>query len=217
VADLLFAYGPYFALFGFAAAQLWRWGVLDGVTAPPVREVSALAEGALVTGLGVLLAGHFSTLLMPEAMAALLSSPLRLAVVEAIGLSGAVLFAFGVQARLRRRVSALRRGDARQWLPVAVLALTLWVCLSGIALSIGARWITAWYAHLAVPYLRSLVSLAPETAPLAAAPLGIQAHVVSFMVLLALWPLGALPWSELLPWRPVLRRLSGATAVESAS
>lgn len=217
MADVLFAYGPYFALFGFIAAQLWRWGVQDGFTAPPVREVSPLAEGALVTGLLVLLLGHFSTLLMPEAMSALLASAVRLAVLEAVGLSGAVLFAFGVLSRLRRRLSALRRGDGRQAMPVVVLLLTLWSCLSGIGLSLGARWVTAWYAHLAVPWLRSLFVLAPETAPLSAAPLGIQVHVVSFMVLLSLWPLGALPFSELLPWRAVMRRLGGEPAAEKVS
>ncbi len=216
--DLLFAYGPFFALFGFAGAQLWRWGVHDNFTAPAVAPISAGAEASLVLGLSVLLAGHFSTLLMPEAMSALLASPLRLMVLECAGLVGALLFAHGVGHRFTARWRAWRGGDHQQLLPLLTLALTLEICVSGVVLSLTQRWITAWYAHLAVPYLRSLLVLDPQTGALAAAPLGIQAHVVSFLLLLVLWPLGALPWSELFPWRPVFRRLaaeSGPAQVQS--
>jgi nitrate reductase gamma subunit len=214
---LVFTYGPYFALFGFLAARMYRWGILRDRLAPAARAVSPAAEGALVLGFATLAVGHLATVLAPGAMRALLSDPDRVAVLETAGLVGALLFAWGVGARLARRAQAWRAGVAGQAGPAAVLALLLAVCLSGIYLSVAHRWITAWYAYIFVPYARSLVVLEPATRALTASPWAVQQHALLFMALAAAWPASGLPVAEVFPIHAVARRFGERAAAVPAS
>jgi nitrate reductase gamma subunit len=143
-------------------------------------------------------------------MRALLSDPDRVAILETIGLVGALLFAWGVTARLVRRVQALRGGVARQRGPVAALALLLAVCLSGIYLTVSFRWITVWYAYIFAPYSRSLIVADPITDAVVASPWALQQHALLFMALVAAWPAAGLPLEEIFPLRAVARRFGDA-------
>jgi len=215
--DVVFSYGPYLTLFAFAGAWMYRWGILKNQGAAPVEPVGPEAEGALALGFVVLATGHLTTLAAPEAMRALIADPERVAVIEAIGLIGALLFAFGVGARLRRRVQALRAGRPRQGPGVVLLALLLMVCLSGLALTVWMRWLTVWYAYIFVPYLRSLFETEPVTGAIVASPWLVQLHTLLFMALVALWPMSGLPLEEIFPLRGVARRFGeGASASEGA-
>lgn len=211
---LVFTYVPYFAVFGFLAARMYRWGILRDRLAPAAGEVSGPTEAALVLGFATLITGHLTTAVAPGAMRALLSDPDRVAVMETIGLVGALLFAFGVAARLRRRIQAHRAGVPRQGGAVAVLALLLAVCLSGVYLSISYRWITVWYAYIFAPYTRSVIVAEPVTDAVAASPWALQQHALLFMALVATWPASGLGLDELFPLRSVARRFgeSGAAA-----
>lgn len=213
---MVFQYGPYFALFGFLAARLYRWGILRDRRAPAVADVSPAAEAALALGFATLLVGHLTTAVAPGAMRALLSDLGRVAVIETIGLVGALLFAWGVASRLARRWRALRAGAPEQAVPVAVLALLLAVCLSGIYLTVSYRWITVWYAYILVPYTRSLVAMEPVTGAIVASPWALKQHVVLFMALLAAWPAAGLGWEEIFPIRSVARRFGEAGGAGAA-
>jgi hypothetical protein len=206
LAAALFSFGPYFALFGFLAARMYRWGILHDQLAPPARAIGPAAEGALALGFAALAVGHLTTLVAPGAMRALLSDPDRIAVVEMIGLVAALLFAWGVGARLRARVHALRAGRARQGGPVLVLSLLLAVSLSGAYLAVSQRWITVWYAYIWVPFARSLVVMEPQTGAMAASPWPLQQHVLLILAFAAAWPMAALPLEEIFPLRAVAKR-----------
>lgn len=208
---VLFTYGPYFAVFGFLAARLYQWGILRDRFAPAADDVSPATEGALALGFVVVFSGHLMTAIAPNTMRVLLSDPDRVAVIETIGLIGALLFAWGVGARLRRRVQAWRRGVPRQAGPVAVLAVLLAVCLSGIYLTIAFRWITVWYAYILVPYTRSLVAMEPVTDAIVASPWALKQHTFLFFALLAAWPAAGLQLEEIFPLRAVARRFVDAT------
>jgi len=216
VSAVLFAYGPYFALFGFAAARMYQWGILRNRPAPPAGDVSAPTEAALVLGFATLIAGHSMTAIAPGAMRALLSDPDRVAVMETIGLVGALLFAWGVGARLHRRIQALRAGVPRQGGPVVVLALLMAVCLSGAYLTVSYRWITVWYAYIFAPYTRSLLVAEPLTDAVVASPWALQQHALLFMTLVAAWPAAGLPLDELFPLRAVARRFGEGYAAVTA-
>jgi len=211
----VFMYGPYFAVFGFAASWLYRWGVLRNRQGPAPREISGPSEAALVLGFTTLAVGHLTTALAPGAMRALLDDPDRVGVIETVGLVGALLFAWGVGARLRRRIQALRAGVPEQAPRVLVLALLFAVCLSGVFLTVNYRWITVWYAYISVPYVRSLIAMEPVTEAIVASPAAIKLHALSFMVLVAAWPMAGLPFDEIFPLRAVARRLGedGASKV----
>lgn len=208
----LFAYGPYLAVFGFLGAWMYRWGILRGAHGPAVGAIGGPAEGALLLGFITLAGGHVATALAPGAMQALLADPLRVVVMETVGLVGALLFAFGVAARLRQRLRALRAGVPAQGPRVLVLALLFAVSLSGIALTVTYRWVTAWYAYISVPYVRSLFLLEPVTEAVVASPAAVHLHVTLFMALVAAWPMGGLPLEEIFPLRAVARRVAGDPA-----
>jgi len=210
VTAVIFTYGPYFALFGFLAARLYQWGILRDRLAPAAGAVSPATEAALALGFVIVFSGHLMTAVAPGAMRVLLSDPDRVAAIETVGLIGALLFTWGVAARLRQRVRAWRRGVARQIGPVAVLAVLLAVRLSGIYLTVGYRWITVWYAYILVPYTRSLVAMEPITGAVVASPWALKQHTLLFFVLLAAWPAAGLPLAEIFPLRAVARRFADA-------
>jgi nitrate reductase gamma subunit len=213
---ILFSYGPYFAVFGFLAARMYQWGILRDRLAPQVQPVGAATDAALVLGFATVMTGHLATALAPGAMRVLLSDPDRVAVIESIGLVGALLFAWGVAARLRRRAQAWRRGVPGQRAAIATLALLLAVCLSGVYLTVAYRWMTVWYAYIFVPYTRSLVVLEPVTGAIAASPWALKQHTLLFLALLAAWPAAGLPLDEVFPLRAVARRFAEAETAQSS-
>jgi nitrate reductase gamma subunit len=214
VMAVVFAYLPYFAIFGFLGARMYRWGILRERLAPAARDVSPATEGALVVGFATLVVGHLTTAVAPGAMRVLLSDPARVGVIETVGLVGALLFAYGIAARLLRRLGAMRAGRTGHGAPTFVLAVLLAVCLSGVYLTVTYRWITVWYAYILVPYTRSLVALEPATEAIAASPWALQQHTILVFAALASWPAAGLPLSELFPLGAVARRfgeLAGAS------
>jgi len=206
--EAVFSYGPYLAGFAFVGAWLYRWGILRNHTAGSAQPVSPEAEGALTLGFATLVVGHLTTALAPNTMRVLLADPGRVMVIETVGMVGALLFAFGVAARLRRRLQALRAGQSGQDAAVLVLGLLMLVCLSGLALTVAYRWITVWYAYIFAPYLRSLVTAEPVTASIVASPLLVKVHALLVMALAALWPMAGLELDELFPLRSVARRFA---------
>ena len=189
LATALFTYGPYFAVFGFLAARMYRWGILRDRPVPAARALSAPFEGALAVGFLTLAVGQVSTAVAPHAMRAL-------------------LFGAGVAARLWTRVRAYREGVAGHGAPAIVLGLLLLLTLSGIYLTVSHRWITVWYAYISVPYTRSLFLIEPEPESLVASPWAIQQHTLLFMVLVSAWPAGGLSLEEIFPVRALARRLA---------
>jgi nitrate reductase gamma subunit len=207
VSAAFFTYGPILAVFGFAGAWMYRWGILRNDPGPAVADVNPAAEAALALGFVMLFGGHAITAAAPGTMRALLADLDRVAVIEGLGLVGAMLFAFGVGARLLVRVQALRAGVVDQAPRVAVLALLFLVTLTGIALTVEYRWITAWYAYISAPYVRSILMLEPATDAVVASPLLVRVHIALFMLLAASWPMAGLPLEEIFPVRGVARRI----------
>lgn len=208
IADVVFSYLPYLAVFGLLAAWMYRWGILRNDQGPPVAGISVASEGALLLGFATLLAGHVITILAPNTMAALLADIERVAVLETIGLVAALLFSWGVFARLRQRWRAMRQGVAQQQPRVLLLALVFVTSLSGVWLTINVRWITAWYAYILAPYLRSLLVMEPQTLSVVASPWAVKLHALLFMTLLAAWPMAGLPWEEIFPVKAIARRIA---------
>jgi hypothetical protein len=206
LSDVVFSYCPYLAVFAFVGAWMYRWGILRNLRAGPARAVSAEAEGALAVGFLILAGGHLVTALAPNTMRVLLADTARVTMIETVGLVGAFLFAFGVAARLRLRVQALRDGQPRQGSAVFVLALLLLICVSGIGLTVAYRWITVWYAYIYAPYLRSLAVTEPVTRSIVASPWPVQLHTLLFMLFGALWPMSGLRLEEIFPLRGLARR-----------
>lgn len=208
VSNAAFTYLPYLAVFGFLGAWMYRIGILRNNHGPRVGGISAASEGALVIGFVTLFMGHVATTLAPGAMRALLADIERVAVIETAGLIGALLFSWGVFARLRQRWLAMRQGVPEQEPRIVILLLMLLTSLSGVLLTVGFRWITAWYAYISAPYVRSLLLLEPQTASMVASPMAVKLHALLFMLLVAAWPMAGLPWEEIFPLKGVSKRIA---------
>jgi nitrate reductase gamma subunit len=213
---VLFAYAPVMAMFGFAAAWIYRWGILRNDLGPDVPAISPTSEVALVVGFFTVVGGHCVTVIAPDAMRALLGDLSRVALIELVGLVGALLFSWGLLSRLRVRLQIWRSGGREQLPRVAILGLFFLVSCTGALLTVQYRWLTAWYAYVSVPYLRSLFVLDPVTDAMTASPWPVQLHVVLLLLLGAAWPMAGLSLSEICPLRRVAERLTQLGLVSKA-
>ena len=166
----------------FWGSNAWHWGIL------------------------LILGAHLAALVAPGWWSRLLGSTTRLYVLEVTGIGLAFLCVFGLVLLIGRRIANRRifavtsKGD---WLLLAVLLLQV---ATGIYIAIAYRWGGAWYPHTVVPWLRSLITLHPDIAPIAAMPWPVKLHAVGGFALLVLFPYTRLVHVVTVPlaylWRP---------------
>lgn len=100
------------------------------------------------------------------------------------------LFVIGVIAALgvaRVLVRVLRAGEAIGMADTILVGVLTVAIGSGLALAARYRWASTWSAVTLTPYVRSLITLTPET-PLLALPYLVKLHVFSGIALLAVLP-----------------------------
>ncbi|QDE85131.1 respiratory nitrate reductase subunit gamma [Myxococcus xanthus] len=177
MSEALFSAIPYVAAGAAVAGVARRLMARAPASAPTPWTLSgrAVLAGAAIVGLN-----HLLGLLAPRVMQAFNASPGRLFTLEAVSLIGALLLAWGLAGLTVRRV---REG---QWSTAALLGLLFAQSLSGIYLAVAVRWGSAWYVHVVVPYLRSVLAFQPDASLLAQAPFIVQFHTLFGMVVLAL-------------------------------
>jgi nitrate reductase gamma subunit len=199
--DLLFRAWPQIAIALFAGGLCVRAWLVAG-RRPASRRAIAEAVGAFVGGraarasVAALLAAHLAALLFPRAILAIGADPLRLRLLEALGVvvGAAVLAVWGraVWRHLRRR-----RGSALLDLADAALLGLLAVAIStGLIMALAYRWGSSWGVATLTPWARSLAAGHPATAFVEGLPLAVRLHVVASLAALAVFPfsrLGPLP------------------------
>ncbi|ATB49703.1 respiratory nitrate reductase subunit gamma [Corallococcus macrosporus] len=179
MSEALFSAIPYVAAgaAGVGVARRWMFQRPAGEPTPWTLSGRVVLGGAVIVALN-----HLLGLLAPRAMQAFNASPGRLFTLEAVSLVGGLLLAWGLAGLTARRA---REG---QWRSAALLGLLLAQSLSGVYLAVAVRWGSAWYVHVVVPYLRSVLAFSPDATLLAQAPFIVQLHTLSGMVVLALAP-----------------------------
>jgi nitrate reductase gamma subunit len=157
-------------------------------------------------GIMFVLLAHVAALLFPDGWAALIAAPLRLWVLEVTGLALAMAALAGLVVLVARRVLDVRARTVASPADWALLAVLLVQVALGIWIALVYRWGSDWYLHTAVPWLVSLVTLAPAVHYVTALPWAVKLHMLGGFVLVALFPFTrlvhvvAIPWSYL--WRP---------------
>lgn len=156
-------------------------------------------------GLLVVLGGHLAAFAAPSGVLLWNAVPLRLYLLETTGFVFALLALMGLANLVARR---LTEGSVRVVTTRADWAL---LGLLGAQLALGASialfkpWGSSWYAASMVPYLRSVLALAPDLAFVAPMPWVVKAHVVGAYLLLAVVPYTRLAHFLVLPvhylWR----------------
>ena len=158
-------------------------------------------------GITPILIAHVLPWLFPRAAAALLGDPTRLLVLELTGLALGLYCVFGIAVLIVRRLPNDSRARAvtspMDWILLLVLAFQV---LSGVGIALFERWGSAWYLSTAVPWLWSLVRLAPDASTVTGLPVFIQSHLISGFVVILLFPFTRLVHVFAIPieylWRP---------------
>jgi nitrate reductase gamma subunit len=171
-------------------------------------EKKALFWGSVPWHYAILsvLAAHFLAFVFPGAWGALLGDPTRLAVLEVAGLALGIWATVGILLLIARRIVSRRLRVVTTWVDWIVLALLLVQVATGVEIALTLRWRSVWYLHTAVPWLSSLVKLAPQVDYAGLLPGVVKVHAVSAFVLLAVAPFSRLVHALAVPvsylWRP---------------
>ncbi len=190
---LLFVVLPYVALFTFLLVTIQRYRTRAFTYSSLSSQFLENRQHfwAMVPfhyGIVLVLTGHLLGLLIPRTVLAWNSRPLRLYVLEVTALALGVLTLVGLLTLVVRR---LKTGTVRvtttlvDWVVYALLVVQTF---SGIAVAVLYPWGTSWYAAAAVPYLRSIFLLHPDTSYVIGLPWLVQTHIVNAFLLVALFP-----------------------------
>jgi nitrate reductase gamma subunit len=149
-------------------------------------EGRMLYWGSIPLHLGVvtLFFGHLIGFLIPRQVMAFNASPLRLLVLEVTALVAGLLFLVGLVVLVLRRLRSKRIQRVTSPLDFAVYAALFFQVATGLYVAVNLRWGSAWYVHVAVPYLRSLFRFAPDVQLLGSLPLAARLHVIGAFVLI---------------------------------
>ena len=176
-------------------------------------------------GIVVILLGHLAALIVPQGFELWNGDSARLYLLEATGLTLALWAGFGLIVLAYRRLSTARIRRVTTPADTVVLALIAVQIVTGVWMAIGYRWGSFWGTSVMVPYVRSLVTLSPDTALIEPLPWVLKAHVLGSFAFVAALPFTRLvhlltfPFDYLVrPWqRVVANRRPPITAYHSAS
>lgn len=207
----LFVVAPYvaalmFVLVGAVRYVLWHGQPDRAVTANPRGDSSGLVVAVTRWAIAVIAIGHLLAFAVPGGVLLWNQQLLRLVLLEAVGiLAGSVALA-GLLAAHVRHVRAPNRWGA--WPPIDVVAgtLVLMGAMSGLSIAVRYRWGSAWSEVTVVPYLQSLVRLAPSTALVERLPFLVKLHVFGAFVLLAVAPMSRIVRVVTVPIDRVMQR-----------
>ncbi|NVJ27196.1 respiratory nitrate reductase subunit gamma [Myxococcus sp. AM011] len=174
-----------FSLVPYAAAGVALVGIIRGLTlreAPAPVSPWTPAGRAVLAGAAIVAFNHLLGLAAPRAMQVFNASPSRLFALESVSLIGALLLGWGLCSL------TLRQARERQWGSAVALGLVFAHVLTGVYVAVSLRWSSAWYVHVTVPYLRSVLAVQPDSTLIQSAPLVFQVHLLAGLTLLGLAP-----------------------------
>lgn len=207
----LFAVAPYVAVTLLLSVSLWRFFFQRykfSSLSSQFLETTDLFWGSVPWhyGIVVLFFGHLIGFLCPRGVALWNSVPLRLLILEVTALVFGLLALVGIVLLIKRRLSHPRIRVVTSWMDVVVLLLLLVEVVVGVGIAIEYRWGSSWYVATLVPYLRSVLALAPRVDLIEEFPWLVKTHVFGAIVIVAILPFTRLvhflvpPISYL--WRP---------------
>lgn len=187
---LLFGALPYLAIGLMLVVSIQRYR-RDGFTVTSLSseflESRWLFWGSVPLHLGIITVffGHLVGFLVPRSVIAWNAVPVRLLILETTGLMAGILTLIGLAVLIARRASDARLRAVTSPVDVAVYVILLFQVVTGLWIALGLRWGSAWYAHVLVPYLRSLFVLQPDVRVMGEMPLVVRLHVVGAFLLFA--------------------------------
>jgi nitrate reductase gamma subunit len=143
-------------------------------------------------GINLVLLGHLGALFLPRGLILWNAVPIRLYLLEATGLILGVWATAGMVILLYRRLTDARIRVVTNPMDLVILGLLLTSGITGILTATLYRFGSYWFTGIFTPYLRGLLSFQPDIALVAPLPWIIKLHVISFFVMLAVFPFSRL-------------------------
>jgi len=180
--------------------------------------------GALVPfhyGVLTVLLGHLIGFSLPRTVLAWNGRPLRLYLLEITALVFGVLTLVTMLALINRRLVNTKVRKVTSIMDWIMFAVLLFQVGSGVHVAVFHPWGSTWYAAVAVPYLRSVFTLAPDAGIVTQLPLAAQLHIINAFLLIGLFPFTRLVHILVVPnpylWRSpqVVRWYGSRPAVRS--
>ena len=190
---LLLVVFPYVAVVVFIVGTAYRYrrmGFTVSSLSSQFLEGRALFWGTMLFHVGILglFLGHLIAFLVPGAILAWNSQPLRLLVLEATGAIFGIATLVGLAMLLLRRLTNSRIRAVTTRMDVALGLILLVQLVLGVWIALGYRWGSTWFASDLAPYLWSLVRLSPETEAVFVMPWVVKLHIVGAFLVLFMVP-----------------------------
>lgn len=189
----LFVGLPYLAIVICAAGCVWR-SRYDRFSMS-ARSSQFLEDGRLLfgslpwhVGIIIILVGHLIVALVPRVWAGLMSVPIVLFGVEALGVACSVLAITGLATLIVRRITDARVQAVTTTMDLVVVVLLMAQIVIGLLSSITFRYGAAWSVGTVVPYVWGIFTLRPEMAYVTGFPMLFKLHIIGAWLLIALVP-----------------------------
>jgi nitrate reductase gamma subunit len=157
-------------------------------------------------GLIIVLLGHLAAFMVPRAILAWNSVPLRLHILEISALIFGFLTLLGLVMATLRRLSGARMRVVSTPTDWIIILLVLVQSFTGIWMAIFHGWGSSWFATTATPYLWSIFIFNPEIDLVTAMPLMVKLHIVNAFVIIGFFPFTRLVHALVLPFMYLNRR-----------
>lgn len=208
---LFFAVLPYIAIvlavmFGLYRYSRYRYSFSS--LSSQMLENRKLFWGSVSWHYGIILIllAHLIATIAPGAWRLLTGGPIRLFVVEAIGLALGIYTLAGLLILVARRIlvrAATTTTSSMDWLLLALLVAQV---AAGVGIAVFRRWGSLWHLTNAVPWLWSVFLLNPDVTLVMTLPLLVKFHIANGFVLILLYPFTRLVHILTIPlgylWRP---------------
>ncbi len=205
---------PYVALVTFLVGTIYRYRVTSfkySSLSSGFLEKRTLFWGSMPFHWGILFlfVGHLTAFLIPGAVLAWNSEPVRLLVLEIVAFIFGLSVLWGLITLVARRFSSERIRAVTSAMDIAIVVILLAQTILGLWTALNFRWGSSWFAASLTPYLRSILTLQPDTAAIAAMPWSIKFHVIGAYLIVLLIPFTRLVHLLVVPlhylWRPYQR------------
>ncbi len=215
--EMLFVVFPYAAFALLVVVSIARWRLHQFTVSSmssQLLESRRLFWGSIPFhwGLTLILVGHLAALIVPRSFELWNAVPLQLLLLEITGMALGLWALFGIVVLISRRIQVPRVRSVTTTMDAVVLGVILAQIVTGLLIAIGYRWGSFWGTAVFVPYVRSLLSFSPRPELVAALPVVLKLHVLSFFVFVAIFPFSrlvhiiTLPLNYLTrPWQKVVR------------
>jgi len=188
---------PYAAMFAAVGAGIYRFTAFKtsvSSLSSQFLENEILFRGSALWhyGIVIVLLAHLLAFVFPGFWRLLGSSPPLLYGMELGGLVFAVSALAGLGILMVRRIAIGRVRRVTSFMDWVLEIVLLAQVATGFLVALLYRWGSQWYLHTAVPWVVSLLSLAPRADFVASLPWLAKLHFLSGFVVLALFPFSRL-------------------------